>query len=181
MKTRCYSLYSTSTSTQQSPTTPESTVTRCLVAITTPSSASSNYGPRRRQRRAHLLLAACSTHVLLIGSSYLYFGHSAGLPIPDLLAPYYAHPMFPGRNTLPARMTRTRIPGRCPGGRLPPINAPDSAPPPSDSSTSSSSGDDTVTGPLASQPRTLPVVRAPYTLKTSRPPPRGFDAFFAFA
>ncbi|KAJ7906634.1 hypothetical protein B0H13DRAFT_2333265 [Mycena leptocephala] len=63
-----------------------------------PSSASSNYAPWRRQRCVRLLLlAACGT-LILVGSSYLYFGPSAGLPIPDCLAPYYLHAMFPGGN-----------------------------------------------------------------------------------
>ncbi|KAJ7915983.1 hypothetical protein B0H13DRAFT_2323844 [Mycena leptocephala] len=72
---------------------PESTVARPLLALTT---LSSNYGPRRCQRPGTrlLLLVACGTLVLLVGSSYLYFGPSAGLPIPDCLAPYYSHPMF---------------------------------------------------------------------------------------
>jgi hypothetical protein len=101
---------------------PESTIARPLLALTTPSSASSNYGPRRRQRRARLLLlAACGTLVLLVGSSYLYFGPSAGLPIPDRLAPYYTHPMFtrPHPHT-GARMTSIRTPvRRRAGGRRP--------------------------------------------------------------
>ncbi|KAJ7915964.1 hypothetical protein B0H13DRAFT_2451713 [Mycena leptocephala] len=67
---------------------------RPLLAPTTPFSA---YGPRHSQSRARLLLlAACGTLVLLIGSSYLCFGPSAGLSIQDRLAPYYTHPMFPG-------------------------------------------------------------------------------------
>ncbi|KAJ7911707.1 hypothetical protein B0H13DRAFT_2480158 [Mycena leptocephala] len=76
---------------------PESTTARPLLALTTTSSLpSSNYGPRRRQRRARLLLlAACGTLVLFIGSAYLYFSPSTGLPIPDRLAPYYAHPIPP--------------------------------------------------------------------------------------
>jgi hypothetical protein len=40
-------------------------------------------------------LAAGGTPVL-VGTSYFYFGPSAGLPIPDRLAPYCSRPMFPG-------------------------------------------------------------------------------------
>ncbi|KAJ7915991.1 glycosyl transferase family 90-domain-containing protein [Mycena leptocephala] len=161
---------------------PESTVARPLLALTTSSSASSAYGPRRRQRRARLLLlAACGTLVLVVGSSYLYFGPSAGLPIPDRLAPYYTHPMFPGGNAPPpphgSAQDEHPHPGAPPGGRPPPIDGPGAVPPPN--SDSSSSPDLPVL--LSSQPRTLPAARARYTIKTSRPPPRGFDAFFAFA
>ncbi|KAJ7829721.1 hypothetical protein B0H13DRAFT_2434927 [Mycena leptocephala] len=98
---------------------PESTVARPLLALAT----SLLHGPRRHQRRARLLLAGCGTLVLLVGSSYLYFGPNAGLLIPDRLAPYYSHPMFPG------------------GNAPPPIDGPDS--PSSHSSSNSDSPDDT--------------------------------------
>ncbi|KAJ7906639.1 hypothetical protein B0H13DRAFT_2505550 [Mycena leptocephala] len=166
---------------------------RPLLAPATPSYAA--YGPKRRQRRARfLLLAACGT-LVLVGSSYLYPGPSAGLPIPDRLAPYYTHPMFPGAHSgnapPPAHGSGHEEhphPGASPGGRPPPIEGPDSAP---SSHSSSNCATDTDSPDVAAsahlpallswQPATLPTARARYTLKTSRPPPKGFDAFFAYA
>ncbi|KAJ7915958.1 glycosyl transferase family 90-domain-containing protein [Mycena leptocephala] len=146
-------------------------------------------GPRRRQR---LLLAACGTLVLLVGSSYLYFGPSAGLPIPDRLAPYYTHPMFPGAyggNAPPPAHGSAHDehphPGMPPGGRphrltgrtLLPILHPIPIP-----IRRVTTWTRKRTSPPSSPPsRALPAARARYTLKTSRPPPRGFDAFFTFA
>ncbi|KAJ7915968.1 hypothetical protein B0H13DRAFT_2451717 [Mycena leptocephala] len=55
----------------------------------------------------------------------------------------------------------------------------------SNSATDTDSPDDAASAQLpallSSQPATLPAAHARYTLKTFRPPPRGFDAFFAFA
>ncbi|KAJ7911710.1 hypothetical protein B0H13DRAFT_2328091 [Mycena leptocephala] len=155
-------------------------ISRPLLAPTTPFSA---YGPRRSRRLP-------SSPRVLVGTSYLYFGPSTGLPIPDRLAPYYAHPMFPGahgENTLPPAHGSAHDehphPAAPPGAKPPPIDGPDC--PSSHSSSNSNSPDDTtaaearVSTLLSSQPPTLPVVRARYMLKTSRPPPKGFDMFFA--
>jgi hypothetical protein len=90
------------------------------------------------------------------------------------------HPMFPGAHD------EHPHPGAPSGGSPPPIDGPDSAP---SSHSSSSSATDTdspddaasthLRALLSTQP--VPVARACYTLKTSRPPPKGFDAFFPFA
>ncbi|KAJ7906625.1 hypothetical protein B0H13DRAFT_2273986 [Mycena leptocephala] len=71
-------------------------------------------------------------------------------------------------------------PGAPPGGRPPPVDGPDSAP---SSHSSSNSATDTdspdvaasahLHALLSSQPATLPAACARYTLKTSRPPPKG--------
>ncbi|KAJ7906649.1 hypothetical protein B0H13DRAFT_1880422 [Mycena leptocephala] len=155
-------------------------INRPLVAPTTPSSAA--YGPRHRQRRACLLLlAACGTLVLLVGSSYLYFGPSAGVTIPDHLPPYYAHPMFPGAhggNTPPPAHGSAHEehphPGAPPGGRPSPIDGPDAVPPPN--SDSSSSPDDATSAHLpallSSQPATLPAARALHSKDLQHPSKR---------
>ncbi|KAJ7461187.1 glycosyl transferase family 90-domain-containing protein [Mycena latifolia] len=66
---------------------------------------------------------------------------------------------------------------------VPPPSSPPSSPPPSpppaDSNTTAT--DPAVSALLASQPATLAAARARYSLKTGRVPPRGFDAFVAFA
>ncbi|KAJ7911698.1 hypothetical protein B0H13DRAFT_2328080 [Mycena leptocephala] len=115
---------------------------------------------------------------------------AAGLPIPDRLAPYYTHPMFPGAPPPAHGSARDEHPhlGVPPGGRPPPIDGPDPAP---SSHLSSNSATDTdspdvaasahLHALLSSQPATLPAARVRYTLKTSRPPPKSFDPFFAYA
>jgi len=168
----------------------ESTVARPLLALTTHSSHMP--GPRRHQQRARLLLlAAAGTLVLLIGSSYLYFGPSAGLPIPDL-APYYSRPIPPedGNAPPPAHGEGSHPqPPPPPAGRPPPLDGDDYSSH-SSSSGSESSDDSEALQTLASaslasfrsrEPATLPAARALYTLKTGRLPPKGYDGFFAFA
>ncbi|KAJ7911735.1 hypothetical protein B0H13DRAFT_1875568 [Mycena leptocephala] len=61
---------------------------------------SSNYSPQRRQHRPPTArissLPPAAPLFPLVGSSYLYFGPGAGMPISDCLVLYYAHPLFPG-------------------------------------------------------------------------------------
>ncbi|KAJ7906619.1 hypothetical protein B0H13DRAFT_1880397 [Mycena leptocephala] len=157
---------------------PESTVARPLLALTTSSSASAAYAPGA----ANAARASSSSPPATPSSS-------AGLPIPDRLAPYYTPPMFPGAHggnaPPPAHGSGHEEhphPGAPPEGRPPPIDGPDAAPPSSHSSDpNSDSPDDTaaadasahITAFLSSQPATLPAARACYTLKASAYPRGG--------
>ncbi|KAJ7911731.1 hypothetical protein B0H13DRAFT_2271872 [Mycena leptocephala] len=123
---------------------------------------------------------------------------NTGLPIPDRLTPNYTHPMFLGAHggnapppahgsgheehphpAAPPGPSPRRSTGRTPRLRLPirPIlipTHPTTPPPPTPQCTSPPSCPCRLSRPS-------PPPRARYTLKTSRPSPKGFDAFFAFA
>ncbi|KAK7051795.1 CAP10 domain-containing protein [Favolaschia claudopus] len=159
---------------------PESTVARPLLALT---SNSSRPGPRLRQRRGRLLfLAAAGTLTLLIGSSYLYFGPSAGLPIPDRLITSHT----PGGNPPPPPHGDANWhpqPPPPPGGP-PPLDSDRLSPPkyPTyDEKTLESLAAESLSSFLSHEPRSLAAARALYTLKTGRSPPRGYDGFYDFA
>ncbi|KAJ6574551.1 glycosyl transferase family 90-domain-containing protein [Mycena capillaripes] len=191
---------------------PESTIARPLLSLTTSAhpSASASYGARRRQRRLRFLLLLGATSIVVVFlSTYVYFGPSAGLPIPERLAGYSRPPTGggggggsgwsgwgpwgqPGAGNAPppAHGGAGEHPHGAPmPGKPPPVDGL----PPLDSSSSSSplsspsntdysiSAESAVDALLSVQPSTLPSARAYYTLRTSRPPPTGFDAFFAFA
>ncbi|KAF7369398.1 CAP10 domain-containing protein [Mycena venus] len=162
---------------------PDSTVARPLLALT--ANSSHHQSPRRRQKRARLLLlAAASTLVLLVGSSYLYFGPSAGLPIPDRLAPYYSRPIPPGGGNAPppAHGDGSHPQPPPPPGRPAPFDADiDSHSSSYDAAALQAHASASIAALLAHEPATLPAARALYMLKTGRPPPKGYDAFFAFA
>ncbi|KAJ7836883.1 glycosyl transferase family 90-domain-containing protein [Mycena olivaceomarginata] len=167
----------------------ESTVARPLLALNQPLLTP---GSRHRQRRARLLLLALTGGLLfLVGSSYVYFGPSAGLPVPHRWSPYYTPSQRPigGGNSPPPPHGH----GGDWGHPQPPPPPPDSHHAPLDADlppSSSSSYDDatlknlaqsSLTAFRAREPATLPAARALYTLKTGRVPPSGYDAFFAFA
>ncbi|KAJ7829716.1 hypothetical protein B0H13DRAFT_2372400 [Mycena leptocephala] len=147
---------------------PESTVARPLLALATFSSTAPGATNAARASSSSLAAEPSSS--------------SAGLPIPDRLAPYYAHPMFPGGNAQPPAhgSAHDPHPGAPPGAKPPSIDGPDAVPPPN-SHSSSSPEEAHLPALLSSQPLTLPAARARDTLKTARPLPKGFDALFAFA
>ncbi|KAJ7665004.1 glycosyl transferase family 90-domain-containing protein [Mycena rosella] len=159
---------------------PESTVARPLLALT---STSPSYAPHRRhwlrRRLGPLALIAAGALALLALAAVL--APTVGLPLPASVKEYYQYqrPLPPAGNAPPP-----------PGGQpahphAPPPAHPDGhAPldgPPSSSPSSPDDVEDAIAALYAAQPRTLAAARARYALKTGRPPPTGYDQFFAFA
>ncbi|KAJ7041646.1 glycosyl transferase family 90-domain-containing protein [Mycena alexandri] len=150
---------------------PESTVARPLLALTT----QNHPGPRRRgNRRARvILLVGLGVFTVVLGG--MYFGPSAGLPIPERFAPYYAQPHTGSDAAHP----------QPPPGAAKPAPNPNDFPTAADVAASAekvtAGADAAIDILLASQPSSLPSARSRYSLRTGRNPPRGFDAFYAFA
>ncbi|KAJ7669986.1 hypothetical protein DFH06DRAFT_1468703, partial [Mycena polygramma] len=164
---------------------PESSIARPLLALATsshpPSSSHTSRRHRVRTPRLLFLTAAGALLVVLLGG-YVYFGPSAGLPVPAPLR--YGHGESGGGGG-----------GGGWGGNAPPPphghghdGHPHGAPPPLHGSTPiddpdwfEADADAGVDALLAAQPRTIEGARARYSLQTGRTPPEGFDAFFEFA
>ncbi|KAF8186581.1 glycosyl transferase family 90-domain-containing protein [Mycena galopus ATCC 62051] len=165
----------------------ESTVSRPLLAL---AASSSHSGPRRRQRRARLiLLAAAGTLVFFIGSTYLYFGPSAGLPIPEGFGPYYKSYSPHGKgiggqggNAPPPAHGHGDAEGK---GWHPQPPPPPGHPAPLDADSSGSALQSLASASLTAfrshDPPSLSAARARYELKTGRAPPRAYEDFYAFA
>ncbi|KAJ7177030.1 glycosyl transferase family 90-domain-containing protein [Mycena filopes] len=150
---------------------PESTVARPLLALT-----NTNPTPRTRfTRRPRLLLFAAATLLLLLGG-YLTLAPSAGLPVPSYpYSPGGRHPPPPPPHSHPSS---DDFPTGAEAHAPPPPPPPG---PPVDAKALTAQANAAVDALLASQPPTLGAARARYALRTGRAPPRGFDAFVAFA
>ncbi|KAJ7100928.1 glycosyl transferase family 90-domain-containing protein [Mycena belliarum] len=154
---------------------PASTVARPLLALA--ASPSAHRRPLFRRPRALLLFVGGALTLIALT---LFLGPSVGLPIPvpERLAEYYPPPWKGQGNAPPPAAGSAKQPYR-PGGAggkdaelsHAPLDTPDAH-------LAASAAVDLA---LAAQPATLAAARARYTLKAGRPPPRGFDAFFAFA
>ncbi|KAF7309376.1 CAP10 domain-containing protein [Mycena indigotica] len=161
-------------------TDPESTIARPLLALTNspPGTSHSTYSRRRRRQRTAL---ACGGVSLLLLFSYAYLGPAAGLPVPDPIAPYAYRPSQPfhGNAPPPSQGHNEHPHGQPPTDNKPPLDTPDSSHPAKIDI--SHAGDSTTNFLAASSPQSVSAARSRYSLKTSRPPPKGFDAFYDFA
>ncbi|KAJ7750804.1 glycosyl transferase family 90-domain-containing protein [Mycena metata] len=145
---------------------PETTVARPLLALTNPS----HPGPRRRASRRARILVFVGLALFIVLAGGVYLGPSAGIPIPERFAPYYSSP---------APRPPPPLGAQNPGPNIHDFPTAADVPPPAHQITADA--DKAVDALLSSQPPTLPAARARYALRTGRSPPRGFDAFYAFA
>ncbi|KAJ7750797.1 hypothetical protein B0H16DRAFT_1724316 [Mycena metata] len=111
--------------------------------------------------------------LFVVLASGVYLGPSAGIPIPERFAPYYSSPAPPLPRLPPPPGAQN------PGPTIHDFPTAADVPPPAHQITADA--DKAVDALLSAQPPTLLAARARYALRTGRTPPRGFDAFYAFA
>ncbi|KAJ7757200.1 glycosyl transferase family 90-domain-containing protein [Mycena maculata] len=159
---------------------PESTPARPLLALASP-----QHGHRRRSawtlaRRPRVLLLVGALALLAFSAATAFFGPPLDIPVPKFR---FGHGHEDGGyvdNPPPPPHDSGDSPGRHP--RPPPSPAPlDAELPPSVNADNYTAPALAAVAALRAAQPALAAARARYTLKTGRPPPRGFDAFVAFA
>ncbi|KAJ7620445.1 hypothetical protein FB45DRAFT_930229 [Roridomyces roridus] len=168
---------------------PESTVARPLLAL----AQNNNYGHRRRglwRRPRTVLIAGAALLVLGATTAYLQPDIGAVLPASDYWQGEWNPPPPPhGHDDTPPPPPPPAHPEGHPDPHAP-LDIEDGDIPPPKSHPKSSvnvpnkqtlAAEAAIAALRASQPSSLSGARTRYTEKTGRPPPHGFDAFYAFA